>query len=65
MSHDAEDFDSRYPPGTPMHNGAHCLICGNGLLMDIEYLPYSRFVVEKAECPHCKEVRRFDRHSVQ
>ena len=51
--------------GSPLFKESHCGLCGNGLLMDIEYIPFTRFVVERAECPSCHTVNRLTNHSVQ
>ena len=42
-----------------------CYICGNTLSTDIEYIPFTRFMVEKAKCTGCNTLNRVKNHSLQ
>ena len=42
-----------------------CYICENALSTDIEYIPFTRFMVEKAKCTGCNTLNRVKNHSLQ
>lgn len=42
-----------------------CSVCGKALLTDIEYIPFTRFMVEKAKCTGCHHLNRVKNHSLQ
>ena len=42
-----------------------CYLCGKDINTYIEYLPKSRFVVERAQCHNCMTMVRVKNHSLQ
>ena len=42
-----------------------CCVCGDRLSTDIEYIPFTRFMVEKAKCMGCNTLNRVKNHSLQ
>ncbi len=42
-----------------------CYLCGKSLNTHIEYLPRTRFIVERAQCHNCMTVVRVKNHSLQ
>ena len=42
-----------------------CYLCGHPLDTYMEYIPLTRFAVEKAQCHHCMTLVRVKNHSVQ
>ena len=42
-----------------------CCVCGAGLSTQIEYIPFTRFMVEKAKCNDCNTLNRVKNHSLQ
>ena len=42
-----------------------CYLCGNHLNIHVEYISFTRFVVERAQCGHCMTLVRVQNHSVQ
>ena len=42
-----------------------CNACGNGLSTEIEYIPFTRFMVERAACRGCRTLNRVKNHSLQ
>ena len=42
-----------------------CYLCGNHLNTHVEYISFTRFVVERAQCAHCMTLVRVKNHSIQ
>lgn len=42
-----------------------CCVCGTGLSTQVEYIPFTRFMVEKAKCTSCNTLNRVKNHSLQ
>ena len=42
-----------------------CDVCGGGLSTEVEYIPLTRFMVERAVCRGCKTLNRVKNHSLQ
>ena len=42
-----------------------CYLCGNHLNIHVEYISFTRFAVERAQCGHCMTLVRVQNHSIQ
>ena len=42
-----------------------CYLCGQDLDIHIEYISFTRFAVERAQCGNCMTLIRVKNHSIQ
>ena len=42
-----------------------CYLCGHSINTYIEYIPLTRFAVERAQCHNCMTLIRVKNHSIQ
>ncbi len=42
-----------------------CYLCGHSLNTYVEYIPQTRFAVERAQCHNCMTLIRVKNHSIQ
>ncbi len=42
-----------------------CYVCGNSVNTHVESVPFTRFIVEKAQCYNCMTLIRVKNHSLQ
>ena len=48
-----------------LKNQSECHLCGHKVDTYMEYISFTRFAVERAQCHHCMTLVRVKNHSIQ